>query len=103
MERCYMMSSTIRKHVRHQKIIVIGASTGGPKALQQVLQDLPTTFVIPILIAQHMPKKFTASFAERLNRHSHLHVKEATDEEIIQEGTVYLGPGDQHMMVHRND
>ncbi|WP_087972888.1 protein-glutamate methylesterase/protein-glutamine glutaminase [Oceanobacillus rekensis] len=82
-------------------IVAIGTSTGGPRALQQVLTNLPVTFIAPILIVQHMPSGFTKSLAERLNKLSLIHVKEAIHGEIIKQGTVYIAPGDYHMTVKR--
>src|SRR5699024_8236610 len=96
------MSSISRRKSKVNKLIVIGASTGGPKALQRLLQDLPIHFQTPILIVQHMPKRFTTSLANRLNRYTYMDVKEARDGEIIQFGTVYLGPGDVHITVRED-
>jgi len=76
------------------KIIIIGASTGGPQTLNAILSSLPSNFPIPIIIVQHMPNRFfTESLAERLNDNCRLSVKVAEDKEIIQEGKVYLAPG----------
>jgi two-component system, chemotaxis family, protein-glutamate methylesterase/glutaminase len=87
---------------RHPKSIVfIGASTGGPRALQRLILDLPKEFTSPILIVQHMPAGFTRSLAERLNNLSDLHIKEATHGEIVQERTVYVAPGNFHMKIRR--
>ncbi|WP_051912681.1 protein-glutamate methylesterase/protein-glutamine glutaminase [Carnobacterium funditum] len=84
------------------KAIVIGASTGGPKALLQVIQHLPENLAIPIFIVQHMPKGFTLSFAERLNMKSSVTVVEAKEGMTIENGTVYLAPGDYHMTIKQN-
>lgn len=78
------------------EIIVIGASTGGPKALLQLIQALPAKIKIPILIVQHMPKGFTTHFANRLNEFTTNRVYEAADGMVI-ENAVYLAPGDFHM------
>ena len=80
-------------------MIVIGTSTGGPRALQKVLEGLPKGFSTPILIVQHMPARFTASLANRLDGLFDIHVKEAIDGEIIQPKTVYIAPGNYHMKV----
>jgi len=80
-------------------IVAIGSSTGGPKALQDVIPKLPQNFPVPILIVQHMPKAFTGSFAERLSSISHIKVIEASGGEIIKPGIAYLSPGDKHMSV----
>ncbi len=87
----------------HRKIniVAIGTSTGGPKALQNILSRLPKDFPVPILIAQHMPPQFTAPFAERLNQLSKIGVKEAEDGEAIQKGIAYIAPGRGHMSIKR--
>src|SRR5699024_11938119 len=63
--------------VKHQSIVAIGTSTGGPKALLTVLKEIPKDFQAPIVIVQHMPPGFTKSLAERLDHNCHLQVKEA--------------------------
>ena len=84
-------------HVR--KIVAIASSTGGPKALQSVIPYLPKDLDAPVLIVQHMPKGFTASFAERLNVNSQIAVKEAQDGEPLAKGVVYVAMGGRHMNV----
>jgi two-component system chemotaxis response regulator CheB len=79
--------------------VVIGCSTGGPRALSQVLPGLPADFPVPVLVAQHMSAGFTRSLAARLDRESAITVKEAEDGEDLNTGTVYLAPGDWHMEV----
>ncbi|WP_339227728.1 chemotaxis response regulator protein-glutamate methylesterase [Oceanobacillus sp. FSL K6-2867] len=81
-------------------IITIGTSTGGPRALQQVLTNISDSFTAPILIVQHMPARFTKSLAERLNTLSPIRVKEAEHGEIIENGTAYIAPGDFHMSIN---
>lgn len=81
--------------------LVIGASTGGPRAILQIIKALPQTIRIPIFIVQHMPKGFTASFAQRLNSETKVLVKEVEHQEIIQP-IVYLCPGDYHVTVQRD-
>src|SRR5690606_13810270 len=71
----------------------IGASTGGPSALMEVISGLPETTELAVLIAQHMPEKFTRTFAERLDRRSKIRVREAEHDEIIRAGEVLLCPG----------
>ena len=78
------------------KIVVIGTSTGGPKALQEVVPRLPADFPIPVIVVQHMPRGFTAPLAKRLDGLSKLAVCEATEGEEIQPGTVYIAPAGQH-------
>ena len=81
-----------------EKIIAIGASTGGPPAVEEILVNLPEN-TPPILIVQHMPVGFTESFAKRLNRLCSFDVKEAEEGDDIQEGLALIAPGGQHMMV----
>jgi len=86
--------------IRHE-ILAIGASTGGPPALQHILTSLPKAFPVPIVIAQHMPKIFTQSFAQRLDAMSQLCVKEAEDGESLSAGVAYIAPGNTHMALRR--
>ncbi|WP_099158116.1 protein-glutamate methylesterase/protein-glutamine glutaminase [Virgibacillus ndiopensis] len=86
-----------QKHSR--SIVAIGTSTGGPRALQRVLTDLPDDFQTPIVIVQHMPAGFTKSLADRLNTLSGIHIKEAEHGEIIQQNTAYIAPGNYHMRI----
>lgn len=79
--------------------VVIGASTGGPKALQSVLNDIRGDINVPVFIVQHMPKGFTKAFAERLNKFCELKVVEAEDGMIIENNTVYIAQGGYHMTV----
>jgi two-component system chemotaxis response regulator CheB len=81
------------------RVIAIGCSTGGPKALQTMLPMLPSTLPVPILIVQHMPLGFTAPFAERLNRLCQLRVREGQQGDRLEEGTVYIAPAGHHMRV----
>ncbi len=78
---------------------MIGLSTGGPSALEQLLPKLPEDFPVPVLIVQHMPKLFTGALAERLDKCCALRVEEAYDDAVIRPGTVWLAPGDAHMEV----
>ncbi|WP_338029432.1 chemotaxis response regulator protein-glutamate methylesterase [Gracilibacillus halophilus] len=83
-------------------IVTIGASTGGPRALQQVLTSLPKSFPAPITIVQHMPPGFTKSLADRLNKLSSIHVKEAENGEKLEKGTAYIAPGGRQMEISQN-
>lgn len=87
--------------VSGEKIVAIASSTGGPKALQEVIPKLPAELDAPVLIVQHMPKGFTASFAERLDSLSSISVKEAEEGDELQKGRVYLARGGSHMNVVR--
>ncbi len=84
-----------------RKIILIGTSTGGPRALQTVMTELPESIDAPILVVQHMPAGFTKSLAERLNSLCQIHVKEAEEGELIQKGTAYIAPGGYHLKVKK--
>ncbi|MFV8827170.1 protein-glutamate methylesterase/protein-glutamine glutaminase [Alkalihalobacterium sp. APHAB7] len=84
-----------------KKLIAIGTSTGGPKALQHVLTKIPASIDAPILIVQHMPPGFTKSLANRLNTLCHIEVKEAEDGEIIKNGVAYVAPGGFHLTVKK--
>ncbi len=79
------------------RLVVIGSSTGGPVALQQVLTRLPANFAAPILLVQHMPASFTPAFAQRLNQQCRIEVKEAEDGELLRPGVAYLAPGGKQM------
>jgi len=74
-------------------VLVIGASTGGPRALEIVLSGLPANFPWPVLVAQHMPAAFTRAFAERLDQCCALNVVEAASALPIEPGRVYIGKG----------
>jgi len=82
-------------------ILAIGSSTGGPDALTKVLQALPADLPVPVVVTQHMPPVFTRMFAERLDRSTSLHVVEAGDGMELAPGTVYIAPGDKHLVLQR--
>lgn len=85
---------------RSQKTVVaIGTSTGGPRALETVLTQLPPDFAAPVVIVQHMPKGFTKSLADRLNALAAITIKEAEDGELLRNGTAYIAPGGVHLIV----
>ncbi len=97
-------ASAENKKDRDEKLkalIVIGTSTGGPKALQEVIPYIPEDISAAILIVQHMPPGFTKSLADRLNTLSGINVKEGEDEERIKPGFAYIAPGDFHMEVQK--
>jgi two-component system chemotaxis response regulator CheB len=98
--RAAMAPPPVRKVARsvrpNGKIVAIGASTGGVEALKVVLMNLPADCP-PILITQHMPPRFTAAFAQRLNRECPMTVSEAVDGEVIEQGHVYIAPGSHHL------
>jgi two-component system, chemotaxis family, protein-glutamate methylesterase/glutaminase len=82
-------------------IVALGASTGGPKALQEILPLFPRDLAVPVLIVQHMPAGFTAPFAQRLNSLCSVNVREAAHRESLQPGVVYIAPAGIHMTVQR--
>ena len=83
------------------KIIAIGASTGGTKAIETVLRSLPVT-TPGTVIAQHMPETFTAGFAHRLNEVCQMEVREARDNDHVIPGVALLAPGNRHMVLRRS-
>jgi len=74
-------------------IVVIGASTGGPSAIELIIKNLPTNFAVPVVIAQHMPERFIESFATRLKETTGLQVGVAVDGEQLLNRRIYLAPG----------
>lgn len=79
--------------------VAIGSSTGGPNLVQQMIAGLPADLPVPIFIAQHLPPKFTRDFSIAMDQQSALTVVEAQDGMPIFPGTVYIGPGHQHMRI----
>jgi two-component system, chemotaxis family, protein-glutamate methylesterase/glutaminase len=86
--------------VKHkQTIVAIGTSTGGPRALEHIIQRLPKNLAASVLVVQHMPAGFTKSLAQRLNQKAALLVKEAENGELLENGVIYIAPGGFHMKV----
>jgi two-component system chemotaxis response regulator CheB len=86
------------------RVLVIGASTGGPQALNRLVVQIDTVIQrAPVLITQHMPPTFTAVLAEHLARVSKFPVREANDGEEVNAGAIYLAPGGKHLKVERRD
>ncbi|MDE1765496.1 MAG: chemotaxis-specific protein-glutamate methyltransferase CheB [Thaumarchaeota archaeon] len=81
------------------KVVVIGASTGAPHVITNILREIPKDISAGFLIVQHMSKEFVSSFAERLDEVSQLHVRQAAENDLIQDGVALLAPGDVHMEV----
>lgn len=96
-----MESAPLPSDGRIRKIIAIGTSTGGPKALQDVIPNLPADLPASVLIVQHMPPGFTKSLAERMDSLSNMRVKEAEHNDVLLPGWVYIAPGDYHLRVVR--
>lgn len=84
------------------EVVAIAASTGGPRAIQDILGNVKTTSIAPIVIVQHMPAGFTKSFAERLNEISILEVFEGYDNLQLKPGMVVIAPGGSHLIVEYN-
>lgn len=81
------------------KLVALGTSTGGPKALQTVLTAIPASFSAPIVIVQHMPPGFTKSLAQRLNTLCQIRVVEAENGQVLENSTAYIAPGGYHMEI----
>ncbi|RYY04346.1 MAG: chemotaxis response regulator protein-glutamate methylesterase [Gammaproteobacteria bacterium] len=97
-------SSTENYRLKRQpKILVIGASTGGPVALTEVLVALPQNFPVPIILVQHMPENFTKAFAERLNKQCSIRVREAVDGDLLEPGLALLAPGGKQLMLDKRN
>ena len=83
------------------KIIAIGASTGGTKAIEVVLAEMPASSPGTVIV-QHMPEHFTTSFSKRLNELSQMEVREAQDNDPVVPGVALIAPGNHHMLLHRS-
>lgn len=87
--------------VARAEVVAIGASTGGPAALQAIVPALPASFPAAVIVVQHIPRGFSRSLAERLASRSALPVREAEDGERLQPGTVLIAPAGLHLKLHR--
>lgn len=87
---------------KHPDVLLIGCSTGGPDALSAILEELPATLPVPVLVVQHMPPLFTTMLAQRLDRISALTVREAVEGDVPRPGEVLLAPGGSHLRVLRS-
>jgi two-component system chemotaxis response regulator CheB len=100
--RTALAKKALNRSAALNKMVLIGTSTGGPKALHQVIPKFPENLDAAILVVQHMPAGFTKSLAERLDSLSNLKVKEAENMEPVLPGCVYIAPGDYHLTVLSN-
>lgn len=91
-----------KRNYHASRLIIIGTSTGGPVALQQVLTSLPKSYSKPIILVQHMPANFTKAFAERLDGLCNIQVKEAEDGDMIKPGLALLAPGGKQVLLSHN-
>jgi len=87
--------------VELKKLVIIGASTGGPSAILQIMRNIPSSLPAAFLIVQHMPEGFTLSFAERISLESKIKAKEAQQGDIVSAGKAYVAAAGQHMAVER--
>lgn len=90
-----------KKPFEIKKLVVIGASTGGPRAILQIMQLIPADIPASFLIVQHMPEGFTLSFAERISWESGIKSKEAEDGDILLRGKAYVAPAGFHMVLDK--
>lgn len=90
------------KATGRNKIVALACSTGGPKALQQVIPFLPKNLDAPMVLVQHMPMGFTKTMADRLNDTSEITVKEAQEGDVLEKGVVYIAPGGKHLTVKKH-
>lgn len=93
------LASKASKNITMKQIVAIASSTGGPRALQDVIPQLPKGLKAPVVLVQHMPAGFTKSLAQRLDSLSEVEVSEAEDGEILKNGHVYIARGGAHLNV----
>ena len=97
---CISEPSAMQLQTTH-KVLAIGASTGGTKAIESLLRSLPATAPGTVIV-QHMPEHFTAAFAKRLDQVCHLGVREARDNDPVVPGLVLIAPGNRHLLLHQS-
>lgn len=93
----------VENESKSYEIVAIGSSIGGPQALKTILSQLPGDFPVPIVIVQHMTQGFIEGLSEWFDLHCTLTIKCATDQEILQAGTVYFAPDRYHLKIQRVD
>lgn len=84
-------------------IVVIGASTGGPPAIEEIIYKIPQNFALPIIVVQHMPANFVPSFAQRLNHHCPLEVSMARKDDKVEPGKILIAPGSRNMILRQDE
>jgi len=94
------LKPSAEKRTKFEKLVVIGSSTGGPRALMQVMPYIPADIPAAILIVQHMPPVFTRSLAERMCQASKIEITEAREGDMLTRGKALLAPGDFHMVIN---
>jgi len=92
-----------KKRIGRFDCVVIGSSTGGPTALQEILSSLPGDLPVGVAVSQHMPAGYTRAFAERLNKYSEWFIKEAEEGEPVTHGKALVAPGGYHMTIVREN
>ncbi len=95
------MAAPLLPRSARDRVVAIGASTGGTEAIRQVLSRMPADSPA-VLIAQHIPRAFSAQFAARMDACSAMSVREAEDAALIRPGCAYVAPGDRHLLVERD-
>ncbi|MBF7084207.1 chemotaxis response regulator protein-glutamate methylesterase [Desulfallas sp. Bu1-1] len=93
---------TAPANVNIERVVIIGVSTGGPKTLMDILPLLSPDLPAPVVVVQHMPAGFTAPFAQRLNQHCRLRVKEAANGDVLEQGVIYVARGGYHLKASHN-
>lgn len=93
------LASKANRSMKDKTIVAIASSTGGPKALQEVIPYIPASIKAPVVVVQHMPAGFTVSLAERLDDLSECKVTEAQDGETLENGHVYIARGGSHLNI----
>ena len=101
--RRLLLARRAEKPLALKKLVIIGASTGGPKAILEIMQDIPPAVPAAFLIIQHMPRGFTLSFAERLSWQSGIKTKEAEEGDIILAGKAFVAPAGYHMVLEKQN
>lgn len=91
-----------RRLVVERDVVAIGASTGGPQALQKIFSMFPESLPFAVVVSQHMPSGFTRAFADRLNRNSGFLIKEAADGDLVRPNTVLVAPGGYNLVFRKS-